>query len=738
MSLGQVFGILLITGGAGALFIGGRALKFGLKEYKGNIYMSILGFMSAIWSYGFAVTHMTTDTRVAYCGRSFGLIGVIGFLIVFQLMLIELIDLPRGTAIYLNVFGLLGIPLYFLLIRRGVTTYYMGKWGMTYVFESGWINDLYTIYSVLFGLNVAVMIVMMIKTLPNKRDKKTAIRMIQMLSFVVVGMVLDTIMPYCGQPALPGSTITQFWGLCVIYAAFLERRRFRINIENMSQYTYFAVSEPVLVFDENAHLKLINEAGDNVFPGLREEIVKRNLRINEIFNVNYDFFLYEGQHRADDCTTAFTHTAVRLETSRIEDKYHDTIGYIVTVRDMTEINSIMDSLMQAKKAAEASNIAKSTFLANMSHEIRTPMNAILGMSELLLKDPNLVKSREQVDDIRNSAKNLLAIINDILDISKIESGRMELVESRYNTVDVLRDAYLIIESLAQQKGLELKTEVQPDLPSSLYGDPVRIRGMVVNLLNNAIKYTKEGRVTLQVSAGTRTKEGVLLKICIRDTGVGIKPEDLEKLFISFNRVDVKENADVEGTGLGLALVKGYAELMGGSITVESTYGEGSLFTLTIPQRIVDDTPVGEFKIQGIKTDRNSGIGDAKFPGVKVLAVDDNRVNLKVISKVLKVYEMDVDQASDGETAIAMCHREDYALVLMDQMMPGMDGVETMRRIRSISPHYAMNGTCKMVALTADAVEGARAKLIESGFDEYLSKPIVFADLEALLAAFFAE
>ncbi|MCQ2551715.1 MAG: ATP-binding protein, partial [Clostridia bacterium] len=349
----------------------------------------------------------------------------------------------------------------------------------------------------------------------------------------------------------------------------------------------------------------------------------------------------------------------------------------------------------------------------------------------LLKDDSLGKNRELVEDIRNSSNNLLAIINDILDISKIESGKLELIESEFSLSDVLKDTYLIVETLAVKHGLELSFEVDSDLPRDLYGDPVRIRGLLVNLLTNAIKYTKSGSVTLCAKALEYTGERVSVSFDVIDTGIGIKEEDLSKLFTSFSRFDTKQNANIEGTGLGLALVKGYAELMGGEVSCKSVYGAGSTFTLVVPLKVTSNELIGEFSVERHES-TPSKIGTVKFPGVKVLAVDDNHVNLKVISKILAVYNMDVDTCDEGPLSILKCREKEYDVILMDQMMPEMDGIEAMHEIRKISPHYEMGGKCKIAALTANAISGSKEYLLYEGFDGYLSKPIVFSELEEFL------
>ncbi len=412
-----------------------------------------------------------------------------------------------------------------------------------------------------------------------------------------------------------------------------------------------------------------------------------------------------------------------------------TVFAILVVRHGREIRKHYFETQKEKLSAEAANQAKSSFLANMSHEIRTPINAVIGMNEMILRE-----SRERVivryaTNIKNASKSLLALINDILDFSKIESGKMELIDTTYQISSLLNDLVNMIQPRAGEKGLELKLDIDEQIPGELYGDEVRIRQIITNLLTNAVKYTKEGSVTLKVRS-TRLPEGrVRLDVAVVDTGVGIKKEDQEKLFTTFQRVDEFSNRDIEGTGLGLALSKQLLELMGSRLLLDSEYGRGSAFFFGLVQKIVDDSPIGDYKSVYEKALRDAVRYQESFqaPDAKILVVDDTRMNLEVCRGLLKKTRIQVDTADSGLECLNMILKKQYDMIFLDHKMPNMDGVQCLQNMRELENNP--NRETKVIALTANAVSGAREFYMESGFDDYLSKPIQGEKLEQLLCRY---
>ena len=411
-------------------------------------------------------------------------------------------------------------------------------------------------------------------------------------------------------------------------------------------------------------------------------------------------------------------------------------------------------LLEEKVRAESASNAKSDFLANMSHEIRTPINAVLGMNEMIIRednraldvaesDPVLVQEAlENINvyagDVKKAGHNLLAIVNDILDFSKIEAGRMEIAEAPYQLSSLINDINNMIMFKAQDKGLMFNVEADPSLPDELSGDEVRVRQILTNLLNNAVKYTEKGSVILKLRGKKQDENTLILTIVVWDTGIGIKPEDKEQLFNKFERLEMDRNSTVEGTGLGLAITHNLIELMGGNIEVESEYGKGSIFTVNIPQKIVSGSTLGDLQTRL----KDNAPGNRPYkesfraPDATILIVDDTRINLTVAVNLLKNTKMKIDTATSGEEAVNMASKTRYDVIFMDQRMPGMNGTEAFHKIRETE-----NGASKdvpVICLTADAVIGAKERYLSEGFSDYLTKPIDNFALEKLLMKYLPD
>ena len=411
---------------------------------------------------------------------------------------------------------------------------------------------------------------------------------------------------------------------------------------------------------------------------------------------------------------------------------------------------MQEQLLEEKVSAESANQAKSDFLANMSHEIRTPINAVLGMNEMILRESRqgrelpagqgeeVRKSFDQIGnyarEVEGAGRSLLTIVNDILDFSKIEAGRMELVKGRYRLGDLLDQVTGMVLIKAREKGLRFTLNTEEPLPENLFGDERRIREILMNILNNAVKYTEQGFVRFTVCAGAQENSTVRMIFSVEDSGIGIRQKDMDKLFTKFQRLDMERNSTVEGSGLGLVITRSLLDMMGGTISVESEYGKGSVFTVVIPQLIVEADPAGEALKQEPESRKTADYrGTLYAPDARVLVVDDTKMNLMVSVSLLKGTGIRVDTALSGAEAITLAQKNAYDVIFMDQRMPEMDGTETLRRIRQAED--SPNGRTPVICLTADAVVGARERYLAEGFSDYLAKPVNGGKLEAMLAKY---
>ena len=405
--------------------------------------------------------------------------------------------------------------------------------------------------------------------------------------------------------------------------------------------------------------------------------------------------------------------------------------------DSTKQYQHLKEVEKERKIADAANRAKTDFLASMSHEIRTPINAVLGMDEMILRESTESTIKEYAMDIQTAGHTLLTIINDILDLNKIESGKMEIVPVEYDVSGMISDISNMIKFRAEDKNLSFNVNVSSDIPTKLFGDDVKIRQILTNLLTNAVKYTPNGDVWLRVGLKQRVAgdggEDAILHFEVEDTGIGIKPENMDKLFSEFERIEEERNRNIEGTGLGMPITMKLLSLMGSELKVESEYGKGSVFSFDLRQKVVEETPIHDYehKITELKSKQYTQGDSFITPDAHVLVVDDSIINRRVFTSLLKKTQINITEADSGYKAVELATAQSFDIIFMDHMMPGMDGIVAMEKIRAVKDGPCAN--TPIIVLTANAIEGSKEKYLEAGFDGYLSKPITTDMLLSVLA-----
>ena len=498
--------------------------------------------------------------------------------------------------------------------------------------------------------------------------------------------------------------------------------------EIAKEFVIDRISEGIIAVDNEGTVQYFNEPAARLYPVLTDkrraaELSGMDPVLNEIMTASL-----EGG------TITLDERIYKPEENSLLYK-GESFGKLYALVDETEHYRYMEELQRQREIADSANAAKSRFLANMSHEIRTPITAVLGMDEMILRESGEENIRSYAADIMSAGRTLLSLINDILDLSKVEEGKVELLPVQYEPGSLINDLVNLIRDRAVRKGLKLNVEVNSHIPRLLFGDEVRIRQCVLNILTNAVKYTEKGSVTLKVDferpeGTTGEKKYILLSFTVSDTGIGMKAEDMNKLFSPYSRLDEERNRNIEGTGLGMSITTQLLELMGSSLYVESEYGKGSIFSFSVRQEAMSEEEIGEWAFisgDSMASDTYSQLFVA--PDARILLVDDTEMNLAVIKALLKQTEIRIDTAGSGKDAVALASANKYDVMLIDHMMPVMDGIETLRHVRA----SGRNTETPAIVLTANAVSGAREMYLEAGFSDYLSKPVDSARLEKMLA-----
>ncbi len=703
------------------------------KASAGNIryYMLFYGVFSALWCFSYAILGVAADLSVCEVIRPVGLIAIDSFIINETFLGTEMTQLRKPTALLVRISAcVLSVIDVFLYSNKDVDIF-VREDGYTRWYANPDMNFnryAHGIYEILMFLLLFVFALVWLKRTKLRRSRRFLAILIVANFSIIFFTIPDSVFPALGLPGIATSGIGGAVCTIVMWYGAIVINSFDVSVGNITNRLFDFIEAGVIVFDTDRHIAIMNAFAENRLSG------GKNSAIGDLFSISetdIDVMFDKGAN--DIYSTRLWdkkgEKAYSVKLNSVKDTYGEPYCILMVFADITEEIKLADKFSVASHA-------KSQFLAQMSHEIRTPINAVLGMNEMILRESGDDDILEYAANIDSAGNTLLALINTILDFSKIEDGKMELVPVKYDTASLLNDLYHSIIQRADSKGLAFVMQADETLPCSLCGDDIRVSQIIMNLLTNAVKYTEKGTVTLTVTAEEMSEKSVKLRVSVKDTGIGIKAEDLGRLFESFERLDEIRNRNIEGTGLGISIVTSLLKMMGSSLQVNSRYGEGSEFYFVLEQGISDPTPIGNLQERMKKrTGRKDTADVINAPSARVLLVDDNDMNLKVAKNLLKLCGIKPDIASSGEEAIGYMRHGTYDIVFLDHMMPRMDGIETLRKLNS---EGLVPDNTAMIALTANAVVGAREMYLKEGFRDYLSKPMEVKQLVEKLKKYLPE
>ena len=721
--------IILLIAGAHSLHLGTSFLKRERHTrgfFKYSVFLIALG--NGLCCMGYSIMSMSYNLKLAYYFRVIGLLGIDIYLVAELLLITSCLNFSR-MAEYL-IIGLASIAAMFDVVIYGhpdTDTFVRYATFTGYTRSDPYRHIFHYTYLVVFALCLATIGVVWALNSKYRRERQ----------LVILAFISNLIFAFSAVPDVMKTThdisfshIFYCIGICLAFAVFYTGANnymtFYITVNNISRDIFSTLGTGLLVFDTNFHLALSNEYANKLL-GLDKE--PHRIRLKEIFNLHSGEPLKMFEKAAEGIaidyrlTSVVTNKVILVNFSCKMDKNNEPMCYILVATDLTEENRLIEE-------AQAANQAKSQFISNISHEIRTPINIISGMDELIRRECTDKTILKYAENIKIASKNLTSLINDVLDFSKIESGKLEILSGRYDLKNLITDCYSMFLNMTVEKGQSLSAKCDPTIPTVLDGDEVRIKQILSNLLSNAVKYTQNGgTIMLDVSYKNASPNQIILVFRVIDSGIGIKEEDIPHLFENFQRFELSRNRSIQGSGLGLSITKNLVSLLHGIINVESVYGQGSVFTVEIPQTIIDDTPIGNIS-------PNYNTTAAKYhtsftaPKARILSVDDVQMNLDVFVGLLKKTEITIDLALSGAEALSMLDKIHYDIIFLDHMMPEMDGIEVLTRLRANK--QSPNKNTPVVMLTANAMMGADEKYLESGFTDYLSKPIRPIDLEDMV------
>ncbi|MCR5829452.1 MAG: response regulator [Lachnospiraceae bacterium] len=704
------------------------------RRMRSNRLFAAYALAGALWSTCFGALITADSEETAYFFRCVGMFGVFASLILLSILILGWVDVKQSVKVAIKIITLCFIIIYPFNIRRESVEFFRTSWGMSYTFKFDFFGWVYAAHTVVLSLIYFAMVLKLVSKKSSPKNRYIGKRIFFALGGLVLGNIFDTILPSLGYVAIPLSTFFQFVCTVCMFSLTLYIDETQLTQANAGKYIFHLVSTSILIFDNN---KVLVQASDEAvnFLGLDGKRGKQ-LLITELFKIKENELpLWEADRASFEAPTRNNGRHCLVTIYIMRDDFGEKTGNLVIVNDATERHRIMEELEKERQRADEANAAKSDFLAQMSHEIRTPINTVLGMNEMIRRESLDRQILHYSGNIAAAGESLLSIINDILDVSKVEAGQMKIVCAEYETRTMFESLIDMFALRSADKGLEFEADIDSKIPSRLYGDEVRVNQIIVNLLSNAVKYTPEGKVGIKV-VGRLHENMCELTVRVYDTGIGISEENKEKLFDPFTRFDDEKNHNIEGTGLGLSIVNSLCRLMNAEISVESELGRGSTFTMVINQEVIDPQAIGIISVSEGR-DRRQVDNKPLFTAstANILVVDDNRMNLEVIRGLLKRTKVAVDTAASGEECIAMVREKQYDIVFIDHMMPGMDGLETLDEIRKMPAGENRSENAVYIMMTANALKGAREFYVSHGYDDYISKPVGAAVLERIVESY---
>ncbi len=703
-----------------------------VSDAQNSIYILWMGVAVTFWCYGYGLMGMADTVKLAKFWRFFGVLGIAGYLTGVLGLLMSLVLWPFGKRmVVLILYSLYGLADAVAFGMYAGHEYVLVPGRMAYFVHDNTVTLGHRVYIMVSFVMLFVLAAKWFYGKNTQQSRRFISCMIASHFCLMLFALPDTVLPMFHKPSFPSSGMGGAASFMILWYFCVQTNELNITVKNLCDYVFQSSDANILIFDTDYRVYLANDAANEFF----ELEHRTGQRLSDLFKIreeSAEHFLegvVQGELDFGRMRSRKREVSCGIQFSVVHKKKGELYCIIAYVYDLTQEEETVNKVL-------AANQAKSDFLANMSHEIRTPINAIIGMNEMVLREAQDESLREYALAVHNSAETLLSLINDVLDISKIESGKTEIMEAEYELPSLLVDCHNMIADRTGKKGIRLCVKSQETLPFKLYGDMVRVRQVITNLLTNAVKYTQQGEIDFEISE-ERQGDTCMLRVVVRDTGIGISKENLNKLFEKFERFDMEHNRNVEGTGLGMNITKELLRLMNGTITVSSEYGKGTEFTVVIPQKVVDASPIGKLNLKTLE-ERNARYEGAAFtaPDAKILVVDDVEMNLKVIRNLLKQTHIGIDTAYSGAECIELVKKTKYDVIFMDHMMPEMDGIETLKCLKRMPDN--MSCDTPVIMLTANALSGMRELYLENGFDDYLSKPIDGERLERKLLQYLPE